>query len=444
MNFCHTCLFVLFLLHTSGISAQPWIPKDPFSEKPSWLFLENQGQVFKNNGAFADNVIAQSIGHPVIISAMHKSRVAVTVPLPDLPSNQNDSVYRWDILMTGPDSHEVTPVIMEESDQRYNFYEENTPNGITGVTGGKRVVYEGVYDNIDLHLYSNAYGPKMYIVVHPGGNPDDIRIGFEGHDSLRIDVQGHLRPYIGQRFIRLSEGFVYQQNGQNIDLVAWEASYNISNDSTYVDFNLDVYDPQLPLIFMIRPFDGALLGGGGAVNPPEWSTFMAGTGDDAMHDLTHDEDGNVYFTGFSSSGNTQLPITAGGFQDELLGMQDVIIGRFNEYYEIETPDTWMTYLGGNDIDKGMSITYDDVNDRLAIAGVLSSYNTVNFNYAGNPNSYSRTANFYSGFVAFFDKVNGWRDYLSRTPGQVVLETDIDIVTGGNGHTFVTGSGEPAP
>ncbi len=351
-----------------------------------------------------------------------------------------------DLAFVGSNALAPTPYIWDPVPQHYNFYEQNTPQGVLGVTGGKRVIYENIYPNIDLHLYSNKWGPKMYIVVRPNGNPSNIKIQWSGHDSLKVDVDDYLKVWFGGKFLKLTQGMAYQQQGNTIVSVPWMANYVTTVGSPTVGFTFGTYNPLLPLILMVRPFnpDQLPLGGGQPI-PPEWCTFMAGASDDAINDLTHDADGNLYFTGQSRS-TSGLPITQGVFQGANLGASDVVIGRVNEFYEIdEAPafDTWMTYLGGNAADGGVAIEYDGVNDRLVVAGELYSdvATRPNFDYIGNPDSYQRLPqSSHGGFVSFVDPENGTRTYLTRVPGDYIGGWNIDTDTDADGNTYVVGAG----
>jgi hypothetical protein len=305
------------------------------------------------------------------------------------------------------------------------------------VTGGRRVVYEELYDNIDLHVYSNAWGPKLYLVMHPGADPGQVLMYFEGHDSMAVDLDGALKLYSNTKHIRLEQAMAYQLDGQTIVPVLWAAMYSVANDSTHVQFEFFDYDPDLPLIFSIHPLLPQMPGGGNA--PPEWSTFVAGALNDALNDLTHDDDGYVYFTGESRSGASGLlPISQGAWQPANAGGSDAIIGRFNRYYEIDSEDTWMTYLGSYDDDLGSSIVFDRVNDRVVVAGRGTLLPLMAF--GGNPISYQRQADWWGGFVAFFDKENGFRTYLTGTPGTAAVHNWIDVDVDMAGNTYVVGSG----
>ncbi|MFZ1694934.1 MAG: hypothetical protein WAT74_17185, partial [Flavobacteriales bacterium] len=321
-------------------------------------------------------------------------------------------------------------------------YEQYTPDGVIGVTGARRVVYPSVYDSIDVHLYSNRWGPKMYIVVRPGGNPEHIKILWEGHDSLKIDLQGHLDVWFKHKFIKLTQGLAYQQVNSDIVEIPWTANYVIDNGQLQTGFAFGGYDTSLPLILIVRPFnpDPSLLGGGGGPVPPEWCTFLAGAHDDRMLDITHDSEGYIYLTG-SSSSVSGLPIFPGvAAQPAMAGAGDAIIGRFNEFYEIDDGAGWMTYFGGATADKGAAIAYDRINNRVAITGsTFSGIDPPAFPFAGNPNSWSTIAQGAPAqFIAWFDAAEGVLLYFTRTKGELNTDYDGDIAVDAAGNTYVVG------
>jgi len=166
------CFLSAFVLAQS-----PWIPRDLHDEGPSsaWHYLPQHGQAYDVAGNYRDDVYFHSVGTYPTIYGMKNNRIAICVPKPDPPSHANDSLFRVDFAFAGHAAHDAVPVFVEQTDRRYNFYEQYTPDGVIGVTGARRVVYPSVYDSIDVHLYSNKWGPKMYIVVRPGGNPEHIK-----------------------------------------------------------------------------------------------------------------------------------------------------------------------------------------------------------------------------------------------------------------------------
>ena len=102
------------------------------------------------------------------------------------------------------------------------------------------VVYKNIYPNIDLRYYSNNGQLKYDLVVHPGGNPDNIVMKYKGADKLNVKS--------GQITIQTSVGNVTEQiprsyqfsNGENKTL---ECTYKQGPDNT-VRFQLSNYSPS--------------------------------------------------------------------------------------------------------------------------------------------------------------------------------------------------------
>ncbi|MBK9146467.1 MAG: T9SS type A sorting domain-containing protein [Flavobacteriales bacterium] len=405
--------------------------------------MPQNGQVYDVDGNYRQDVYFHSVGTYPTIYGMDKGRIAICVPKPDLPTHQEDSLFRIDFQFAGPAVNDPVPVFVEPTARRYNFYEEYTPAGVTGVTGAKRVVYENMYNNIDVHFYSNKWGPKMYVVIRPGGDPNNIRLNWFGHDSLRLDLNGYLDVWFKQQFIKLTQGLAYQQQGNDVIEIPWLANYIIDNGQLQTGFEFGAYDPTLPLILIVRPFnpDPGMLGGGGP-QVPEWCTFVAGAHHDQMLDITHDPEGNIYVTGASRSASG-LPITPGDFQFMNQGASDVVVGKFNEFYEIEDGAGWMTYIGGVTEDRGVALAYDEVNARVAVTGsTLSGTSPPNLALASNPNSYASMGSPPSAqFIAWLQESDGFLTYFTRTQGSITSDYEGDIAVDDVGNTYMVGHGD---
>lgn len=421
------------------------------AERPGWrktlrllTYLPNQGQVYDLAGNFRNDVYFSSVGTFPTLFLMKANRIGIVIPELNMEQPANSLIHRLDLQFVGAHASQPVPHVYESTDHLFNFFETYTPHGVTGVQGGKRVVYEDVYPGIDVHMYSNKWGPKMYIVVRPHANPNDIKILCTGQDSLKLDQFGFLSLYFDTKFVKLSQGMTYQQVGNTTTVLPWIAHYEIASDSLHVGFEFGDYDPDLPLIFIIRPLNpNGPLQGGDQPQPPEWCTYLGGGGADVIRDLTHDSDGYLYYTGGSRSGNG-IPVNPDAAQLDLAGGNDIILGRVNEFYEMQTPDqtVWTTFYGGIMGDEGASIVYDNVNDRLILAGELTaSENEIpNRPLAGNPDSYSRTSGLSNAFFSFFDPAFGLPLFLSRLPGQTSGGRNIDVDFDAFGNTYVLTSG----
>ena len=155
--------------------------------------------------------------------------------------------------------------------------------------------------------------------------------------------------------------------------------------------------------------------------------------------MTPGNGGYVYFAGNSRS-TAGFPIEPGDYQAVNLGLSDVIYGRFNSNYELETPGTWMTYLGGTGYDYATSIAYDPGHDRIWLCGGLPSSSPANFPLISNPSCYQHTGAS-MGFVAFAGADDGFIDYLTHYQAVPIAEiTGIDCDAFGN--AYVVGWGDP--
>lgn len=408
----------------SVCEAQPFEPREPFGETygAQWNLVRNVGQTFDLDGHFRADVAIQSVGTTPSLYLFNDSHTGFTYA-----NASTDEVSRIDLTFVGENSHGVVPALYHHTGMVYNFYEEQTPDGITGVHAGKHAIYEGIYPYVDFHVLSNPWGPKFYVVLRPGADPDDLVMQVSGHDSLLIDITGDLKIWFENRFLRLKEGYAYQQVEQTIVNVPWLAHYENNSGSANVTFELGEYDPTLPLILCIKPWLPPAPPTPPAFDP-EWSTYFPGIANDVIKDLTHDGDGNIYFTRASRSTNG-LPISIGTVQqNNLAGEFDMIIGKVNTNYEIETEDTWMTYFGSAVSDHGIAIAYSSQSGgRLAVCGPSAINNSEPMTYPMG-DSWTNSDGF--DLLALFDPALGIRTYcthlLSGFPGYDTFSGPADL------------------
>src|SRR5690606_747531 len=66
------------------------------------------------------------------------------------------------------------------------FYGNDPTKWGSGARTYLAVVYKNIYPKIDIRFVSSSIGLKYDIIVHPGGNPKDVQIEYEGADRLQI------------------------------------------------------------------------------------------------------------------------------------------------------------------------------------------------------------------------------------------------------------------
>ena len=209
--------------------------------------------------------------------------------------------------------------------------------------------YREVYPGVDLVYYGNAQRLEYDFVVAPGGDPDAIRLAFEGADGLALDGEGNLR-------VRTTVGTIVQQAPMIYQIIAGVkhkvgGRYRLvaprgKETLPLVGFELAEYDTQQPLV----------------IDPVLWfSTFLGGSGSDEAIDIAVDNTGATYITGFTTS--LDFPITGGAFQPIAAGTREdafvVKLSATDASNQIPILE-YATYLGGNSGDIGFAIAVDSI------------------------------------------------------------------------------------
>jgi hypothetical protein len=160
-----------------------------------------------------------------------------------------------------------------------------------GIPQYGRVRVKDVYDGIDLVFYGHGHEMEYDFVVRPGGDPNQIRLAFDGVDSMQVDAES------GDLVIKTKNGSemrhvqpkVYQQVGDKKVEVA--GGYQIMDDGQAA-FRLAQYDRRKALV----------------VDPTvEFTTFLEGSGQDSTSGVAVLRDGNSYVVGQTYS--TDFPST---------------------------------------------------------------------------------------------------------------------------------------
>lgn len=299
----------------------------------------------------------------------------------------------------------------EESADHLNYYLPHCgPNGITNVKGYARIVYEEVFPNINVHMYSNAKGPKMLFEIKPGGNPDDIRLAFSGQDSIAVTSSG-LAMYLEAWEMTFPQAYAYELDAaNNTSILPWLPVWNHSGGG---DVNLFTgsYNSSNTLVIAVGPDPGTPL----AIQNLDWSVYYGDAGRQ-IHSRIAADDKSVY------QGMTQLALnfhaTTGLIDnvDLLPELGDWCISKFTN-----TERKWSTYYGGTDVDYLTDIkTYDVLPNANNIGGIwvgghTTSGDVINglvlpnggFKQDFNAGSSSGKKD---GLLASFDKSDGRRMY----------------------------------
>lgn len=348
------CIAALLCAHTVG-----WAKKTPVLEETSLYFIKNQGQIIDTKGKTCPDVeyVAESKGMNIYFSKQGVSYVFVDKKpkrekkiktdkekkrAKDDPSDISTPVVATEIKMhkvgmkiVGANPN-VTILPSDQIEQYCNYYHKSRPNGIERVPVYRKLVYQNVYNNIDIVFYRGAYGIKYDIIVRPGGRVSDIRLKYSGANTMAL-AQGALRIETSLGTLEEKKPFTYQQ----VDTVSAkgnglkkkkkkevQCAFRVINDE--VRFDVEGFDASKPLV----------------IDPDVvWSTYVGGSGDDAISStIAIDAQGNIVVRGETASAN--FPVSTTASQTVLSGANDAFIAKFSRTGQ----RLWATYYGGSAVD----------------------------------------------------------------------------------------------
>jgi Beta-propeller repeat len=168
---------------------------------------------------------------------------------------------------------------------------QDSKNWHSGIPQYGRLQVKDVYDGIDLVFYGHGHDLEYDFVVKPGGDPNQIRLTFDG--AMRVDEKtGDLviktRTGSEMRHVRPR---VYQQVGNQKVEVAGAYQLMANGEAA---FRLASYDRRSSLV----------------VDPEvKFVVFLEGNAEDVTTGMAIDSAGNSYLTGQTFS--TDFPVTAG-------------------------------------------------------------------------------------------------------------------------------------
>ena len=449
------------------------------------LYLTNKGMSF---------VFYEYIDSPENLAAGKREMYDDSHPFRDDPVKDKEvKIYRMDLDIVGMNPN-VSLLNEEQTEEYFNYYYAHCPDGITNVHGYRKVVFENVYDGIDLVYHSTpgagryTKGLKYDFIVKPGGDVSDIKLKYKpawqsdmNEDAVFLTEEGKIRALTPLGEIETDVLYTYQSDGKLV-----ESNYIKEPDGT-IRINTAEYDKTKELI--IDPYIGATYYGGnqkedgnsittdgnnnilitgrtgsnnfpvqnpgggafyqgtfgGGLNPDafilkfhfigarSWATYYGGNYWDEGTSIATDGNNNILITGNTSSSNFPVHNPGGGayFQGTNAG-GDVFILKFNS----SGARQWATYYGGTALDHGRSITTDGYNNIL-ITGETWSPNFPVHNPGGGAYFQGTNAGNYDVFILKFNLsgVRNWATYY----GGISNDIGRSITTDGNNNILITGS-----
>lgn len=219
--------------------------------------------------------------------------------------------------------------------------------------------YRNLYANIDLQYYNTENNLKYDIIVHPGGDPKEIKMNYEGTDGMKLE-NGHL--FIKTSIYDLIEQKPYAY--QEINGIKNQVACNFVLKGNKVTFEVGDYDPRQPLII-----DPQVIA----------STYSGSTADNWGFTATYDAGANIYMGGIASG--TGYPTTVGSWDQTYNGgtLSDPTFGQWpfdislTKFNPTGSTLMYSTYYGGMYSEQPHSLVVNSSNE-LYVVGRTNSTN----------------------------------------------------------------------
>jgi hypothetical protein len=314
-------------------------------------------------------------------------------------SMKSTTTYRMDMTFEGCNPN--TTLHGEDALPSYtNYYLAHCPDGITNVKSYAKLVYENIYDNIDLAYYSVLGRMKYEFIVRPGGDPGDIRLRYSGDTDMRISNDGGLEIETPLGSILEQVPVTYQEQR------SIQSRFLLEGDE--LRFEVGEYDAEKVLV----------------IDP--WGTYMGGSAEDGVAGVSCDASGNVLITGWTKS--TNFPVS-NNYQIANAGDYDMIVVKCNSSGVM----FWATYYGGSSVeDGGPAVVHGIASDNSGNVITATSTNSVNFPISPGAYQFNNGGGQDVGIVKFDQ--NGsriWATYyggsLADYPTKMCLDANWNIL-----------------
>ncbi len=350
---------VFFFSFSSILFASDTFNSDKYTPENYIQFMKNHGQwknkavLYKGNYKgthvrFLENGISYAVSR-VVEDELDKKDKHITGRLEARKKEKREALV-WNQYFKNMNPN--TQIIEKGySDSKTNYLIGNDKSKwVRNAAQYNQLMYENIYDNIDLDYYSVDQRIKYDYVVKPGGDISDIQVEYEGIEKLSINQKGQLVIQTTWGETIDQKPYSYQTiNGKQKKV---EVEYEIINKNTFGFKAMQKYNMNQTLI--IDPYSLV------------WSTLIGGEGTSSIDDIIIASNKDVLITGNTSINN--FPITPGVYQINKNSQIDAFVSRFSKNADSLI---FSTFIGGssNDFSNSISLTS---NEDIIITGYTYS------------------------------------------------------------------------
>ncbi len=342
-----------------------------------------------------------------------------------------DSLHRVDIEMVRSNPSAFLARVDTQTNCTLNYFTQwFSSSGRVNVQGGAGIACQSIWSNIDLVYTSNNVGLKMYFIVYPGGNLNDIILHIK--DSKANGMVGNkLRFYANWDSTTFIRPHIYQYtiSGNVITPVnVCPASWQGLGADMYGITTSGSINSALPLIVEVQEGVQATASAPGL----KWSTYFGGNVRDDIIKTHMDGNDNLYVCGDTEA--SLFPST-GGVIATPNQLADGFISKFSPGGAL----LWSTFVGGSLHDYIEDFDFNGTD--IYCVGATMSSNLVTQPKTGALNQSSFGGGhdafiFQIGFASNGSMLNKWLTYFGGNGTEYFFGCKFD--RGGN--FFATGLG----
>ena len=246
----------------------------------------------------------------------------------------------WAIKLNFEGANDVSPVGRSRTEATINYFKGSREDWTNSSTYSS-LVYRDLWDGIDLVYKGTASEIKYSFIVHPEADPSDIKLSYEGADSVKLNRSGDIKVSTPVADFIDSRPHSFQTvAGKRAEVTSsYELAPAYGNQRSY-EFDIGDFDPTKPLVI-----DPTVL---------IYAGYIGGSSTDQGFGIAVDSSGAVYITGFTQSIATTFPET-GGPDLTHNGSNDAFVAKVAAN---GSALVYAGYIGGSSADIGRGIAVD--------------------------------------------------------------------------------------
>lgn len=304
----------------------------PSAGEPRLYFIENHGQI---DGPVAYYV--QDMDRAVYFTA---EGITVLLTNPETIDIESKTVQGWvlklDFVGANPNTQ---PIGLEQMPATVSYFVGSETGQKTGLKTYAKLLYTDLWPGVDLLCFSMAKEIGYQFTVHPGTDPNVIRLLWRGASEVVLNEAGQLEARAPLGEVVDDKPFAFQKiNGVRVRVSASYHLEPVSEAGQMYSFEVGPYDPTEPLV--IDPYMMVYCGyiGGDSWEDSVWQA----------HSIAVDSASNAYITGVTLSHEDSFPVVVGPYLSGWLGF----IAKVNP------EGTGLVYCGYLNAGPGIAIDVD--------------------------------------------------------------------------------------